>query len=131
MKGWRGWLIATRPADWLLIGLLLGAAIAGELYLATHARRGSLAEVQVDGRVVLRLPLDRPTETTVEGRLGPLTIAVAGGKVRVVEAPCRHQVCVRMGARGRAGETLVCVPSRVVICILGPRSVEGVDAVAR
>jgi len=131
MKGWRGWVAATRPADWLLIGLILAAAIAGQLYLATHAGRGSVAEVRVDRRVVLRLPLNRPTETTVDGRLGPLHLEVAGGKVRVVDAPCRHKVCVRMGAKGRAGETIVCVPSHVVIRILGPLVPDAVDAVSR
>jgi len=123
--------VGTRPADWLLIGLILAGAAAGQLYLARHAAEGSIAEVRVDSEVVLRLPLNRPTETAVDGRLGPLHLAVAGGRVRVVEAPCRHKVCVRMGAKGRAGETIVCVPSHVVIRILGPPAPDGVDAVSR
>ncbi len=131
MRGWRGWVAATRPADWLLIGLILAVAVAGQLYLAAHAGRGSVAEVGLDRRVVLRLPLNRPGETTVEGRLGPLHLRVADGKIRVVDAPCRHKVCVRMGAKGRAGETIVCVPSHLVIRILGPVAEGGVDAVSR
>ena len=131
MKGWRGWVAATRPADWLLIALILVGAVAAQLYLARHAARGSVAEVRVDGRVTLRLPLGHPGKVGVEGRLGPLHLEVAGGRVRVVDAPCRHKVCVRMGAKGRAGETIVCVPSHVVIRILGPRAPDGVDAVSR
>ncbi len=131
VRGWRGWVAATRPADWILVGLILAGAIAGQIYLAAHAARGSVAEVRVDGRVVLRLPLGHPMETTVVGRLGPLRLRVAGGKVRVVQAPCRHKVCVRMGAKGRAGETIVCVPSHVVVRVLGPVAPDGVDAVSR
>lgn len=131
MRGWRGWVAATRPADWLLIGLILTVAVAGQLYLAGHVGRGSVAEVSLDRRVVLRLPLNRPGSTTVEGRLGLLHLEVAGGRVRVVDAPCRHKVCVRMGAKGRVGETIVCVPSHVIVRILGPVAPDGVDAVSR
>ncbi len=131
MRGWRAWLAPTRPADWGVVALVVAAAVALQLHLAAHAVGGSVAEVRVAGRVRLRLPLDRPATATVEGRLGPLKLVVAGGRIRVAEAPCPHKVCVRMGAKGRAGDTIVCVPSRVVVRILGPEAGREVDAVSR
>ena len=125
------WLRATRTGDWLLIVLLLAGAIVAQLNLARRGTAGEMAEVFVEGRLRARIALDHPGPTWVEGRLGPVELMVEAGTIRVADAPCPHKVCIRMGRKRRAGETIVCVPSQLLVQITGRQAQREIDAVTR
>ena len=44
-------------------------------------------------------------------------VTISGGTVSVTEASCKNQVCVKHGAISRAGESIVCLPNRLVVRI--------------
>ena len=44
-------------------------------------------------------------------------VEIKGGTVSVTEASCKNQVCVRHGAISRSGESIVCLPNRLVVRI--------------
>ena len=44
-------------------------------------------------------------------------VEIKDGKVSVTEASCKNQVCVRHGAISRSGESIVCLPNRLVVRI--------------
>lgn len=46
-------------------------------------------------------------------------VEIKNGSVSVSEASCKNQVCVRHGSISRAGESIVCLPNRLVITIEG------------
>lgn len=125
------WLRGTRPGDWLLIAILLALTVTAQLYLVRTGIRGAMAEIFVDGELRLRLALDEPRAATVDGRLGPVHLEVEGGAIRAVDSPCPHKVCIRMGRKKRAGDTIVCVPSRLLVRITGTPAENEVDAIAR
>jgi len=126
-----GWLRATRVGDWLLIAALLAGAAGAQLYLARTGTHGETAEVFVDGELRARIALDHPGPTEVMGRIGPVELMVEAGTIRVTAAPCPHKVCIRMGRKGSAGETIVCVPSRLLIRITGTPADREVDAITQ
>lgn len=126
-----GWLYATRLGDWLLIAALLVGAAAAQLYLARAGTQGETAEVYVDGALRARIALDDPGSTEVAGRLGPVEMVVEDGRIRVANAPCPHKVCIRMGRKGSAGDTIVCVPSRLLVRITGAPAEREVDAITQ
>ena len=125
------WLRGTRIGDWLLIVLLLAGAVAAQLYLAHTGTRGAMAEVYVDGDLRARIALDLGDAGVVEGRLGPVKLEVEAGTIRVIAAPCPHKVCMRMGRKGKAGDTIVCVPSHLLVRITGTPKERDVDAVTK
>lgn len=115
----RGESRSLRPRLWdvcLLTGVLL---LAGGLILILHfcAEAGVEAVVTVDGEEVARLPLDTDDEITVTTAAGIHRIAVREGQVSVVEAPCRDQICVHHLPASTAGETIVCLPCRLVVTV--------------
>jgi hypothetical protein len=60
-------------------------------------------------------------------------IEVRDGRIRVAEASCPDKTCVHTGAKGRAGDLIVCLPNRLQIKIEGGGADEpenGVDAVS-
>ena len=56
-------------------------------------------------------------------------ISISGGKVSVSEASCKNQVCVRHGSISHSGESIVCLPNRLVVSIDGGEEGGGYDTV--
>ena len=107
----------------LLIGLLLTLLAHGV------RREGRQAAVRVNGQIVARLPLDQERRYEVETD-GAVTniLVIEDGAVRMIEADCPDHLCVRRGAIRYAGDSIVCLPNRVVIEISGEDALD-LDAV--
>ena len=120
------WLKSHRN-DLLLAAalLLLGGALALFLWLTRQA--GGIVIVQIDGKIVMELPLSEDTQIVLGEGARTNTLIIAGGKAQVVEASCPDQICVRQGAVQYAGESIVCLPHRLVITVRGgaPGGVDG------
>lgn len=111
------WEDMTR-ADRVVSVLVL--AIAGLGSLGFRGGEGpAVAVVSVDGAPVAELPLSLPGTFPVEGLRGPVEVTVADGEVRVTDAPCPQHLCMAMGGKSRAGQLIACVPSGVVVRIVG------------
>ena len=118
MKGGPGvsWLRSHRN-DFLLAAvlLLLGGALA--LFLWFTRQTGGTVSVQINGKVVMELPLNEDTELVLGGREHTNTLVIEGGKARIVEASCPDRICVRQGAVQYAGESIVCLPHKLVVTV--------------
>lgn len=112
------WL-KTHRNDALLIAvlLILGGALA--LYLNLTRQTGGYVSVQVDGEVLMELPLSVDTEKVLGGWEHTNTLIIRNGTAQVVEASCPDQVCVRQGAIRFEGESIVCLPHRLVVTVEG------------
>ena len=116
-------------ADLFTIVMLLAASV-----LSTGIfQRGPAAAMALvrttDGEV--HLPLATDMTRTFEGPLGVTRVEVHDGFVAIRESPCRLQLCVRMGQTRSTTRSLVCIPNRVQVRIVGDDSEEAVDALAR
>ena len=112
-------------AVFLVIGLILLA-----WWQFRPAAAGGVAEVAVDGEVVAELPLAGGAEMVIEGYGGgENTLVIRDGEADITSASCPDGVCVRHRAVSRDGESIICLPNRVVVTIRGGE--EGnVDGVA-
>ena len=92
-----------------------------------HGTPGRFAAVYQDGRLRERLPLDRAeTASFPTRRGGALVVRVEKGAARVVESPCRHQICLCTPPISMAGERVICAPHHLLLEIQGP---SGLDTV--
>ncbi|MDP4109339.1 MAG: NusG domain II-containing protein, partial [Bacillota bacterium] len=89
------------------------------------------AVITVDGRVKNKIVLSGlkdPLKLSFSN-LGYTNVVLAeNGKIRVLSADCPDKVCVRTGFISRPGQSIVCLPSRLVIRLEG-ESKSGLDAV--
>ena len=117
----------------LLAGILLLCA-AAIFYISTRGPKGPVAVIYSGGQEVRRIDLGAVTEdeTFVLTGFGGLsnTVEVSEGKIRVCEADCPDQVCVRQGAVRYAGESIICLPHKLVITIEGGQT-GGVDGATK
>ena len=61
--------------------------------------------------------LDTNGTFTVRTDLGTNVIEIKDGKVYVSEADCPDKLCVKQGPISKAGETIVCLPHKLVVRI--------------
>ena len=108
--------------DVVLIVLLL-ALVGLTVYFAVAPKTGAYAEVYVDGALYDTLPLNQDATLDLEH----LKIVVSGGAVRVQDADCPDKICEKSGAISKAGQTIVCLPNRVVVKIAGKSEVEAIS----
>ncbi len=114
-----------KTADLVLVGGLLVVAAVLFFFLYSRPNDGRTIEVSVDGAVVATLPLDADTTYTIDGvNGGHNTLIIADGKATITEATCPDGVCVRHRAIDKAGQSIICLPNKVVVRVVGEPSVD-------
>lgn len=114
-----------KTADLILVGGLLVVAAVLFLMLGRWSAQGRTVEVQVDGTTVAALPLDVDTTYVIDGAGGGRnTLVIADGRATVIEATCPDGVCVRHRAIDRAGQSIICLPNKVVVRVVGEPTVD-------
>ena len=125
-----------RPCLWdglvVLLVVILAAACALAVWNRSNDAGDLTAVVTVDGTEAERIPLkDFPDlERTYSGNGYTLRVSLSPEGIRVEEADCPTQDCVHTGHISRGGQSIVCLPARVIIQLEGGAQVDtGVDAV--
>ncbi len=124
-----------KPNLWDIIVVLTVIALAAAAALTVWPGRdsGSLtAVVTADGEELDRFaPADLaagPRTYTHNGYT--LTVTAEDGGLRVSEADCPTQDCVHTGTISRSGQSIVCLPARIIIQLTGGQADPGgVDVV--
>ena len=107
-----------RPADAVLAASVIVAALAIWACLLWLPGRGAAVRVTVDGTVVATLPLNRDATLTIPGVDGENTLVIAGGAAQITAADCPDHICVRHRAISRPGQSIICLPHRVVVTVV-------------
>lgn len=115
----------------LVVVVILAAAIS--LFLGHFLKReGTFATVSVDGSVVAEYALDEDGTYEIKGADGGVNILVIeDGKAFLSEADCPDLLCVKQGSISKVGESIICLPHKVVIEITGEGEKTQIDAVSQ
>lgn len=117
-------------SDRLFLGLLGLALLLGLAFFTLEkAKQGAYVEVTVDGELYGTYSLSK--EQTVEIVIDETVtnvLEIGDGKADMTEADCPDQICVHQRAVSREGETIVCLPNKVVVEVSGAEDFE-LDAV--
>lgn len=95
----------------LMLTIALGAAfffLRGE---------GDTVEVRVDGTLIGSYPLSEELTLEIQGIGGKNTLVIADGKAEVSYADCPDGICAAHKSISRSGESIVCLPHKVVITV--------------
>lgn len=123
-----------RRMDFILIAVVMFIALISAVIVYLTHNKGDMAVIKVDGNIVSELSLSDNTTIIIEGyQGGSNTVSIIDGKAYVSEADCPDEICVKTGGISRAGETIVCLPHRVVVEIRSSNGThnEDFDSVVR
>ena len=116
-----------RKNDILFAAAVLVTAVV--VYLAVYGiygRRGVTVQVMKDGEVYAEYPLyeDRKVQIDYGQQEGMNVLVIADGSVSVTEADCPDKLCVKQRAISADGESIVCLPHKLVITVVGGEEAE-------
>lgn len=104
-----------KKRDWILIILLLAIAGCSYAMIQLTSHTGDQVVVTVDQKEVIRESLSTDQELEVPLTNGENVITIKDGTVSMKQADCPDQICVKHKAISKSGESIVCLPHKVVI----------------
>ena len=120
-------LIVKRRIDIIVIASLLLLSLIVLLVISLAKKEGAIARVEIGGEIVGEYPLDVNKEYSLNGGTNILTIK--DGVAYMTYSECPDHTCERVGKIKFVGETIVCLPNKVSVTIIG-NSDDGVDLVS-
>lgn len=119
--------------DIIFIAAILLVAAVGLLYLFGFRREGDTVRVTVDGELYGIYSLsDDITEDIITGAEGSNLnrLIISDGKVYIETASCPDGICVAHKPIFRNGESIVCLPNKVVVTVFTEKDLSSPDIVA-
>lgn len=106
--------------DKVLIIVLIIFSLLFAYYMATVNKNleKKYVSIQINGEEINTIEFSKDIigETYVlETEFGRNVIKFGDGEVKIIEASCPDQLCVKQGKIGQVGQLIVCLPNRLVV----------------
>lgn len=116
-------------------GLIFVVVILALISLGYIKRQGfsnenKFVSIQVNGKEIKRIIFDKNIvgkQIPIESKYGFNLIEIGHEKIRVIEADCPDKIDVEQGYISKIGESIVCLPNRMLIEIKGKDKDDGID----
>lgn len=121
-----------RRNDIILAAAIFIIAVAGLLFLNATKENGSYVVVKIDGIEKYSYSItENVTKEIITGENSEYTntLVIKDGKVSVSTANCPDRICVGHREISFVGETIVCLPHKVVIEVQKEKSNQNLDIV--
>lgn len=86
---------------------------------------GDIAEISVGGEVVKTVSLNKDDSFSV----GNVSFEVRDGEIFATSSPCHDKICIKTGGIKNVGETIICLPERVSVRIVGKSESDSADII--
>lgn len=105
--------------DRILIAVVVVLSLAG-MYLSKNSLESGDSKyvyIEVDGKPYKEIVFDESTEitTVIDSKYGHNELMIKDGKVKMIDADCKDQICVKESAISEVGEINVCLPNRTLV----------------
>ena len=100
-----------KKGDIIVIFSVILAAVGCMLAFAVFGESGSRVKISQNNTVVYTGSLMQKKSVELETN----TIEINNGKVKMVHASCKNQVCVNHKEIAEKGESIICLPNRVIV----------------
>lgn len=117
--------LSFRKGDWtaILLVVLLTAATALAFFPRCASSENAAVEVYQDGTLIGSYPLKQDAVISVTGAYEN-TVTIQGGKAAITASNCPGEDCLHSGWISSPGKSIVCLPNRVEIRIVGSSDVD-------
>ncbi|WP_122642872.1 NusG domain II-containing protein [Luxibacter massiliensis] len=104
-----------RKNDFVLLGFFLAIALLGTVYIFIAGKEsGGTVKISVDGRAWGNYDLSADQTVDIKGTN---ILEIRDGKASMKTAGCPDQICVHQKPISKNGESIICLPNRVVVTI--------------
>lgn len=107
----------------IVICIILISSIGVFSYMKIAQGNHHIAEIKQDGKILKTIDLDKVSGNQVlkiyYDSTHYNTISIEKGRIKITDADCPDKICVKSGWISQAGETIVCLPHKLIIKIQG------------
>lgn len=104
-----------RKNDFLLILVLLISAVFFAIISFCNQTDGLIVSVIKDGEKIASYSLEETLKVPITDDEKNNTLVIENGKAYIQDATCPDKICVKHRSVSKVGETVVCLPNRLVI----------------
>lgn len=126
-----------KKGDFLVIFLIL--LISGLVaffntknFMEKDTSGGKKVVISVDGKVFKEVELNKNTDKIIkiDNKFGHNEIIIKNERVFMEESDCKDKICLHMGKIYRVGDTIICLPHRLLVKIVADDN-KGLDVVLK
>lgn len=110
--------VIIKKSDIVLLGVILGVALIALACIMSTRKPGAKVQISIDGKVEKTFSIDEDYEYQVTTDKGNNMIVIKDGIVEVTAADCPDKVCANHVPIKNAGETIICLPHKLVVEIV-------------
>ncbi len=100
-----------KKGDIFIIGTVGIIFVLSIIFLVLFAIQGNSVVIKQNNKIVYDKSID--INDTID--IGTNTIVIKDGIVYMKDANCKNQVCVNTGEISKKGESIVCLPNKVIV----------------
>ena len=121
-----------KKADLIIIGVV--AIIVGIIVFFLYfvgGESGQYVQVEIDEKIVDTIKLDEDFEKEYKNGEDSNKLEIKDGKATMISANCPDGICVNHKPIYRNGESIICLPHKMVVTVTGDSPTDDeIDAVA-
>lgn len=120
-----------RPIAAIDIIIVVGLILSGcALFPLLQSGMPETVSIFRDNALIAKYPLKEDRQFTVDGTVGPVTIAVHNVGAHVLASTCPRGICLHASPIKRPGQQIVCAPNHLSIVITAKKDGNIIDALA-
>lgn len=118
--------------DYVFAIIMIIISLGIWFYTTVSMTTGMYAEIVCDGKVIQKYPLVQDMEERfLIPEYGYNTISIHEKHVSIIDADCPDRICVKQRAISKTGESIICLPHKLVVRIVGNlQEASEIDAIA-
>ena len=120
--------------DIFLILFFLIIGLGTFSFMQLHGKSGALIKVRVNNKEYGTYSLDKDQTVHIREENWENIIEIKNGKASMVKADCPDKICVNHAVISKKGETIVCLPHKVVIEVIdqdGMKKEDSIDIISK
>lgn len=104
--------------DFKLLGMIIVIAVLCFIAIQITKKTGASVVVTINGKEYGTYSLEKDATIEIKSEYGTNVLVIEEHKAKVVEASCPDKLCVHQRAISKTGETIVCLPHKMVVTIM-------------
>ena len=117
--------------DFIAIAIVIILSAVGFLLLNFGRARGSEVVITAGGSEYGTYPLSEDKVIEIKSDVGLNTVVIENGSVYMKDADCPDRYCVKQGKVTGSGDSIICLPHKLVVEVKSSDGENTIDAVAK
>lgn len=117
--------------DFIAIAIVIILSAAGFLLLNLGHAQGSEVVITADGSEYGTYPLSEDKVIEIKSDVGSNIVVIENGSVYMKDADCPDRYCVKQGKVTGSGDSIICLPHKLVVEVKSSDGENTIDAVAK